>query len=265
MSNITENLSEYKNSRLERFISQIKRSYAISKKNIKIYYNKGPVAIQGVAFPIILFFAFTLGRHIEPFHIISGLMSLILFLTATSVAPIVFPWETRQNTLEKLITCPISIKTILLGDIWGSFFFGMIFSIFPLIIGIMVLSIWNILSIGLMILGVIVGAFSFSCFSVILSVPPADNPSTTQILTVVIKFPLIFISAPFVPIESVPYSVISPLTYFIDIINFGLSGSSAFGPNGLLLDFSVLLMVGFGFLFLAFFLHGKVLQKRFIA
>jgi hypothetical protein len=27
-----------------------------------------------------------------------------------------------------------------------------------------------------MILGIIVGAFSFSCFSVILSVPPADNP-----------------------------------------------------------------------------------------
>jgi hypothetical protein len=84
-----------------------------------------------------------------------------------------------------------------------------------------------------------------------------------MILTIMIKFPLLFISALFRPIRSSPYSLISPLTYFIDIINYGLSGSSEFGPLGILFDFSFLLIFGFGFLFLAFFLHGKVLQKRF--
>jgi len=252
-------------SKLNQFLSQINRSFAISKKNVKIYYNKGPVAIQGIAFPIILFFAFTIGRQIEPPHVVSGLVSLIIFLTSTSIAPIVFPWETRDKTLEKLITCPISIKTIVLGDIWGSFFFGVLFSIFPLIIGIVLLSLWNALNIGIMIVAIIVAAFAFSCFSSILSVPPSDTPSYTMILTIIVKFPLIFLSGIFGSIESAPYSVLSPVTYFTDIINFGFTGSSAFGPLGVLLDFAVLLTFGFGFLGLSLYFHGKVLQRRFTA
>jgi len=65
------------------------------------------------------------------------------------------------------------------------------------------------------------------------------------------------------PIQSTPYSIVSPLTYFIDIINVGLGDESAFGAYGLLIDFGILLLFGFFFLFLAFFLHEKVLQKRF--
>ncbi len=254
-----------KNSGFKRFIDQIKRSYAISKKNIKIYYNKGPVTIQGVAFPIILFFAFTMGRHIEPVYIVSGLVSLIVFLTATSIAPIVFPWETRQNTLEKLITCPVSIKTIVLGDVWGSFIFGALFAIGPLVIGVLILGITNFLYIGIMILGIMVAAFSYSCFSAILSIIPSDTPSSTMILTFIVKFPLLFLSGLFGPIKNAPYAVVSPLTYFTDIINFGITGYSVFGPLGVLFDFSVLLVFGFGFLYLAFFLHEKVLQIRFTA
>jgi hypothetical protein len=53
------------------------------------------------------------------------------------------------------------------------------------------------------------------------------------------------------------------VTYFIDIVNFGLTGESAFGTFGLLLDFGILVAFGIGFLFLAFKLHELVLQKRF--
>jgi len=65
------------------------------------------------------------------------------------------------------------------------------------------------------------------------------------------------------PITLSPIAYISPLTYFVDIVNVGLGDISAFGPTGLLLDIGVLLGFGFGFLFLAFFLHGKTLEKRF--
>jgi hypothetical protein len=51
--------------------------------------------------------------------------------------------------------------------------------------------------------------------------------------------------------------------YFIDIVNFGLTGQSALGNLGLFLDFTILLGFGLGFLFLAFKLHELVLQKRF--
>ena len=252
-----------KKSKFENFSSQLKRSFAISKKNLRIYYNKGPVVIQALLFPIILFFAFIIGRNIQPIHIISGLMVLVLFLSATSIGPITFPWETRQKTLERLISTPISIKTILMGDIWSSFIFGVIFSMIPLILGLIVFSFWSSLNLFIIILGIFVAAFSFSCFSVILSVPPTDLPANTMILTVLIKFPLIFLSSLFMPIESAPYSIISPLTYFVDIINFGLSGESTFRPFGILLDFAVLLIFGLVFLFLAFKLHERTLQKRF--
>ena len=256
-------LEQERSSSIKRWYSQIKRSFAVSKKNIKIYYNKGPVIIQGFLIPTMLFLAFTIGRQVKPMYVISGLLAMVLFFTAASIGPVVFPWETRQKTLERLITCPISIKTILLGDIWGSFVFGLIFSIFPLFLGILLFSLWATVNWVILILAIIVASFSFASFSIILSIPPTDNPGNIMIFTLSVKFPLIFLSALFQPVESAPYSVISPITYFIDIINYGFSGQSAFGPFGVVLDFFVLLLFGFGSLFLAFWAHEKILQKRF--
>lgn len=250
-------------SKVENIIDQLKRSFAIAKKDLKIYYNKGPVVIQGVLFPIMLFLAFTVGRNIIPVYIISGLMGMVLFLTSTSIGPVVFPWETRQKTLERLITCPISIKTILLGNVWSSFLFGCIFSIVPLLLGLLIYGLWTSLNVLILIPAIILSTFSFSSFSLILSVPPTDTPASTMILTILIKFPLIFISPLFMPISTDPIVFISPLSYFLDLINISFGKSSGFGQYGLLIDFGFLIVFGLFFLNLAFFLHGKVLQKRF--
>ena len=247
----------------ERILIQIKRSFAITKKDLKIYYNKGPVVIQGFLFPLILFFAFTVGRNIIPIYIISGLMAMVIFMTSTSIGPVVFPWETRSKTLERLIACPISIKTILLGNIWSSFIFGCIFSIVPLLLGILFFGLGASINILIILLGIIVASLAFSSFSLILSVPPTDTPANTMILTILIKFPILLLTPLFMPIHAAPYGIVSPLTYFTDIINVGLGESSAFGPHGLLLDFCILILFGLGFTFLAFVLHGKTLQKRF--
>jgi len=142
-----------------KFFTQFKRSFAITKKDLRIYYNKGPVVIQGLLFPIILFFAFTIGRTIIPVFLISGLMAMTLFLTATSIGPVV----------ERLIACPISIKTILIGNIWSSLIFGCIFSIVPLLLGILIFGLWISLNIFIILLGVFVAALAFSSFSLILS------------------------------------------------------------------------------------------------
>ena len=247
----------------EKILSQIKRSFAITKKDLKIYYNKGPVVIQGILFPFILFFAFTVGRNIIPIYVISGLMAMVIFMTSTSIGPVVFPWETRAKTLERLIACPISIKTILLGNIWSSFIFGCIFSMVPLLIGVIFFGIWLNINILIILLGIIVATLAFSSFSLILSVPPTDSPANTMILTIFVKFPILILTPLFMDIKAAPYGIISPLTYFTDIINVGLGENSAFGPYGLLLDFCLLIIFGFVFLFLAFVLHGKTLQKRF--
>jgi ABC-2 type transport system permease protein len=252
-----------KKSKFNNFTTQLKRSLTITKKDLKIYYNKPPVLIQGIFFPIILFFAFTVGRNVEPVYLVSGIMTMVLFLTSTSLGPIIFPWETMRGTLERLITCPISIKTVLLGSIWSSFIYGFLFSSIPLILGIIFQSSSLVINYFLVIAAMIIAALVFSSFSLIISAPASRSPGNTMILQIIIKFPLLFISPLFMPINSLPTAVISPLTYCADILNIALGEISAFGTFGLLFDLVILLTFGFGFLFFAFALHQKTLEKRF--
>ena len=260
---MNEKSLELGETKLRTFTTQLKRSFVIAKKDLKIYYNKPPVLIQGILFPIILFIALTIGRNVEPIYLISGLMTMIIFLSSTSIGPIVFPWETARKTFERLITCPISIKTILLGSVWSTFIYGIIFSSIPLIFGMVFLSTELSINLIIVISGMIVAGFAFACFSLILSVPSTDTPGNTMIFTVLIKFPLVFMSPLFMPIIISPIAYISPLTYFLDIVNIGLGDTSAFGTFGLLFDIGILLIFGFGFLLLAFVLHEKTLERRF--
>ncbi|MGQ9734944.1 MAG: ABC transporter permease, partial [Candidatus Bipolaricaulia bacterium] len=74
------------------FWEQLRRALAIARKDIRIYYSKGPVVVFGVLFPVFLFLAFAIGRHMSIESMISGLLGMILFFTATAVSPIVVPW-----------------------------------------------------------------------------------------------------------------------------------------------------------------------------
>jgi len=109
-------------SKIKKIITQIRRSFAIAKKDFRIYYNKGPVVIQGILFPVILFFAFTIGRNIEPIYMISGLMVMVLFLTSTSIGPVVFPWET--NNMSHLNQNCLIRQCLGFFDFWSIIFFG---------------------------------------------------------------------------------------------------------------------------------------------
>lgn len=260
---MNEDIIELEETKLKTFIIQLKRSFVITRKDLKIYYNTPPVLIQGILFPIILFIALTIGRSVETIYLISGLMAMIIFLSSTSIGPIVLPWETARKTFERLITCPISIKTILVGSVWSTFIYGIIFSSIPLIIGTIFLSTQLSINLIIVILGMIVAGLAFASFSLILSVPSTDTPGNTMVFTVLIKFPLIFMSPLFMPVTISPIAFISPLTYFIDIVNVGLGDTSAFGTFGILFDVVILLSFGFCFLFLAFALHSKTLERRF--
>ncbi len=71
--------------------SQLVRSLAIAEKDIRIYYLKGPVLVFGILFPMFLFLAFSVGRSIPIEVMISGLLSMTLFFTATAVSPVILP------------------------------------------------------------------------------------------------------------------------------------------------------------------------------
>ncbi len=253
-------------SKFEAISIQFKKSFVIMKKNLRIYYNKPPVLIQGIFFPIILFFSFTIGRNIPPLYLISGLIAMEIFLTSTSIGPIVLPWETMRRTLERLITSPISIQTILLADLWSSSIYGVLFSTIPLIIGVIFFS--EVLSINLLIIipGLIIGSLVFGTFSLIISIPPATSPGNTMIMQMFLKFPILFVSPIYMPISGNPAFFISPITYFVDLMNLGLGGVSIFGSFGLfaiLIDLGILMAYGIIFLMISFVFHKKTLEMRF--
>jgi ABC-2 type transport system permease protein len=118
--------------KIDFIFTQLKRSFVVTKKNVKIYYLKGPVIVFGLLFPLFLFLAFMVGKSIPLKELLPGLIGMVTFFTATSVGPSIMPWETRSRTLERLAGCPITLWAILLGDIFSSFLFGLAISVIPL-------------------------------------------------------------------------------------------------------------------------------------
>lgn len=110
---------------------------AVAKKDILMYYLKGPVIIFGILLPLFLFFAFWIGRQLELSFLIPGLISMTTFFSATSVSPVIAPWEGQMRTLERLMACPVSITTIVFGDVMASFTFGISISAVPVVLGLM--------------------------------------------------------------------------------------------------------------------------------
>lgn len=241
---------------------QLRRSLAIAWKDVRIYYSKGPVVIFGILFPVFLFLAFMIGRDLSKDVMMPGLLGMILFFSATAISPSVAPWEAQARTLERLMSCPVTVPTIILGDILASFAFGLAISLVPIFIG---------LAIGIAIsqpillaVAVVLAAFCFSSLSLILSAAPTSMPSTIMMLSALVKFPLVFVSGIFIPLAELPawgraIAYVSPLTYFTDIARRCIQGQS-YLPIGL--DFLALAGFTVLFLVLAMTLHQRTMPKR---
>jgi len=241
---------------------QMRRSLVIARKDIRIYYSKGPVIIFGVLFPIFLFLSFTIGRHLSVDFMIPGLLGMVLFFTATSISPIVVPWEAQSRTLERLMSCPVRLETIIAGDILASFAFGTAISLVPIIIGL-ALGV-TVSSPVIFALAVIVAALCFASLGNVFSIPPTNLLATVNMIASVVKFPVVFISGIFIPLDQLPswgqaIAYISPLTYFTDIARNSIQGQ---GHLPVVVD--LLALLGFTALFLAVAMkmHQKTMPKR---
>lgn len=249
-------------SNLGTVLQQARRSLAIARKDMRIYYAKGPVIIFGVLFPVFLFLSFTIGRQLSIDFMIPGLLGMILFFTATSVSPVVVPWEAQARTLERLMSCPVRIETIIVGDILASFAFGLAISLVPIILGIC-LGV-TISSPLIFALAVIVAAFCFASLGTVFSIPPTNVPATANMIAATIRFPVVFISGIFIPLNELPawaqgIAYISPLTYFTDIARYSIQGR---GHLPVAVD--ILALIAFTALFLvaAMKLHQRTMPRR---
>ena len=244
------------------FIIQLRRSLAVTKKDLFVFYLKGPVIISGILMPSFLFIAFIIGRNFSLSFLMPGLLGMALFVTVSSIGPVIAPWETRMRTFERLISAPIALWAIILGDIIASLLFGLFITFFIFLIGIILLGV-EMVSLSLVI-GTIIAAFCFSSLGLLISAPPTDNPSNIMMLSSMVKFPLIFISGVFVPISSMGkwkvISYISPLTYYTDLARYSVEGTNYFSP---VVDLLALLGFSILFFFIAIIWHRKSLTKRF--
>ena len=246
--------------REHQFLEQLKRAFAIAKKDIRIYYKRAPVLIFGLIMPFFLFLAFYIGRSMPKEQLFTGLVGMTIFFSSMSIGPAIVPFEARSRTLERLVSTPISVWAMLVGDVMASFTYGLLISIVPVIIGL-VLGV-NITHTLILCLGITIAALCFASFGVLLSAyPPTDVPSTVMMVSNLVKFPLVFISGVFIPVHGWARIVasVSPLTYFVDLVNYCTQETSFYS---VLVDFAVLM--GFTLLFLvaAIKIHERTLPER---
>jgi ABC-2 type transport system permease protein len=241
---------------------QLKRSVAVAKKDLLIYFLKGPTIIFGLLLPSFLFVAFAIGRDLSTAFLLPGLVGMTLFFTTSAVGPVIAPWETRMRTLERLVSTPIALWGIILGDIIASFAFGLFVTLVVLLVGVGVLG-THIMTISLLT-GTILAAFCFSSLGLVLSSPPTNDPSRIMMLSTLVKFPLFLISGIFVPLAEMNtarlVSYISPLTYYVDLIRFSAQETNYFDPA-----VNILALLGFAVLLCgaAITLHQRNVTKRF--
>jgi len=243
-------------------IDQLKRACTIAKKDIRIYYKRGPVIIFGVLFPLFLFMAFMIGRDLPVDFLIAGLLGMTIFFTSTSITPVIAPTETQTRNLERLAACPISITTILLGDLLASVLFGIGISFVPILVGIAAGV--TVTHPFILAVGIVLATFCFSAMGLIFSSTPTSMTSTVMMMSTMVKFPLVFISGIFIPVGELPQwgrmlASISPLTYITDLCRYSFQGTNYYPIS---IDIAALVIFMVVFMTTAVILHGKSLPER---
>jgi ABC-2 type transport system permease protein len=243
-------------------IDQVIRSWAIVKKDIQVYYSKGPVVLMGVLWPAFMFISYAFGRNMAVKTLMPGLISISVFFTCSAMAPVIFPFESGARTLERLASSPVAVWTILFGDMLASAMTGVVISIVPVVIALAVGA--QFTDVFILAVSIVLGSICFSTASLLLSSPPVAQPAPIQMLSTLIKFPLMFISGVFYPLSDMPAFVriiayISPLTYFTDLARFAMGGT-----NFLDISIDIVALVGFTIVtwIIAVKIHNKTLPMR---
>jgi ABC-2 type transport system permease protein len=230
----------------------------ITGKNMRLYYTKPPVLMFGLLFPLFMFFAFFVGRNLDPAAFFPAFLGMMLFFTASSVGPLITPWEKREKTYERLLSYPVTQDSIILGDVTAGAVFGLGISLLVWIASTLFVAV-PVNNPGLFALAFLLGTLSCAALGALLAAPASDSPPNVMIFSNLIRFPLIFISGIFVPLTqmqglALTLAYCSPLTYLVDLFNAAMTGRSAFSP---LVDCGLLLLTIAGFIFAA-----RIIQKR---
>jgi ABC-2 type transport system permease protein len=237
------------------------RAWIIAEKDIRIYYAKPPVIMWGIALPFFMFLSWSVGRNKPAGALIPGLIAITVFFTASSIGPVVIPWEKRVHTFERLLTAPVSLPAILLGKTLAGVVFGLAVAVVPLAVGLL-LGAQVTDPVGL-IVGLALAAGAFSSLGVLFSTLPGQNVGSVMMPATLIRWPLLFVSGVFIPLAALAWwgkalAYLSPLTYANDIIQRAMGGDGYLPPA---LDAAALLVFWAVFLLAGLRLHEVGRQR----
>ena len=238
--------------------AELNGAWAIAKKDIAIYYLKPNIIVSGALFPLFMFLAFAAGNSAGPSVMIPGLIAITILFSASSIEPVSIPIERRTKTFDRLISAPISLHAVVLGESLSGFLYSMCIALVPLVAGLLLFG-TPVISFAPLIAGIILTSFCFATMGTLFAAYPTESPGDIMSMLNLVRLPLIFISGVFIPIESIPSigqvaAFFSPLTYGNDLIQAAYHGHTHFN---LLLDVAMLCI------FILFFqIFANQLYKR---
>jgi ABC-2 type transport system permease protein len=245
----------------EQLYAELNAAWAIAKKDITIYYFKPNIIVSGALFPLFMFLAFAVGKPAGPSVMIPGLIAITILFSASSIEPVSIPIERRMKTFDRLVSAPISLHAVVLGESLSGFLYSSGIALVPFIAGLIIFG-TPILDVVPLVIGVILTAFCFATMGTLFASYPTESPGDIMSMLNMVRLPLIFISGVFIPIDAIPSIgkiavYFSPLTYGNDLIQSAYQGSSHFHP---LIDIGMLCVF-----ILVFQIVANRLYKRFNA
>lgn len=235
------------------------KAFYIAKKDAKVYYFKAPNFTYGLLMPVSLFLAFSIAGQIDSALIVSGLTSLVILFGTTSIEAVAVVLEKQTGTFERLLAAPVSFLTILLGKALAGFFFGLILAT-VILVPLALASGTAVANPVLVFIAIAFSSLTFSALGVLVSAYAKWVPEA-QMLSNFLRFPMVFLSGTFVPLELLPSQLqvvarFLPLTYSVEALRISMN-DSAITVNYFL---DILAMALFSSAILA--LATKVLQRR---
>lgn len=228
--------------------------YTLWLRNIRRYLRSKSRIIGSLGMP--LFFLLVLGFGLNSIveipgtghgyigFIIPGIISMsVLFTSIFSGIQII--WDKQFGFLKETLVAPVSRMEIMLGQTLGgattSFIQGLIILVLSLFVGLNISSVVGFLI--AVVFMVLIGV-SFTAFGIAIASKMEDMHGFQLIMNFVI-FPIFGFSGALFPINSLPpwlkpLTLLDPLTYGVEGIRYGLSGTSQINPL-----YSFILLAGF--------------------
>ena len=242
----------------DRLSRELVAAWAIAKKDVTIYYLRPGTIVGGVLFPLFMFLAFTAGKLATPSALIPGLIGITTLFSASSIEPVSIPIERRTDTFDRLLSAPISLNAVVLGESMSGFLYsvGIASSVFVAALLILRTPIASIVPI---VLGILLSSFCFATMASLFAAYPTESPGDIISMVNLVRFPLIFISGVFIPLASLPsfgqmIAYVSPLTYANDLIQGGYTGKTLLSP---FIDVAMLVVFILIFQFVANWLYKR--------